>query len=104
METTEVDLFLKARSQFRLERRLNLTAVAFALALLTASLILKGSYHTVAISLAYGSLIGLFVYCIGWPRFSGLRVTPSDLLNVIESQISRDPHALSYMLQRKSLG
>jgi hypothetical protein len=97
MELREIDLFLKAKRQWRYARRA--TQVALALVMLALVLLLAGFDSGWIWGLMGGAALG------GLGANSELLanwgvVTRAELLDLIEAQINRDPEALRHLRSR----
>jgi hypothetical protein len=97
MELTDVDFVLKAKAQLRRTRQITIVAVALGLALLAGSIVLKGLYHDLAISMSYGSIIGALLANSDFSLYSFGLITRARLIEVVEAQVNRDPKALQYL-------
>ena len=97
MSQNEIELFLKARRQLKLERRLLLVCALIAL--------IAGLLALVGVALPYSksgflaAVVGGILVKIDLPIWSAV-VTKGQLLSLLESQISRDPEAVQYLAKR----
>ncbi len=97
MDTSDIDVYLKAKRQHRLLQRITWVCATLALVFAVLSVFRLWLPYTTAV--VYGCLLGgllansdLFA--------SRTLVTRARLLNLIESQINRDPEAIKYVAGR----
>ena len=97
MDELDIEMYLKAKKQYLYELRITFIAlVAGAIYVLLAVFDIQLAYFDIIT----GAVV--FAALTIRSRLFGSRVSTSDLLNLIENQISRDPNATKFVAFKRT--